>query len=310
LNTVDLSKFEFEPDITFDSGQTFRWKRTIINSEPAWVGVVREELIKVDRQKAERLASIKNNQTENFSDEIADYFSIGDNLREINGSLPKDKYLQEALNQYRGLRILSQDPWECLISFVCSINKNIPAIKMMIELLSTKFGTKIPSSFLPVYTFPKPSTLAKASKMDLLACKLGFRWRFVKFIANQVHSGKLDLQRVSKMPYEKARSELISELSGATLGVGPKVADCVLLFSMHKTESFPIDVWILRCIQEKYAQKLHLNSIVQDKKWITARTYDTIRKKASEYFGKYCGYAQQYLYMKVRQDSIRNKVQA
>src|SRR5487761_1695308 len=94
--------------------------------------------------------------------------------------------------------------------------------------------------------------------------------------------------------------------SGA-FGVGPKVADCVMLFSMHKMEAFPVDVWMLRCIQSIYSQKMGLQDILRDKKSLTRSTYDLVHRRAHEYFGRYCGYAQQYLYMKIRDDFIRNK---
>jgi N-glycosylase/DNA lyase len=299
----------FDPEVTFESGQTFRWKRFVTKDEPSWIGVISNYVVRMRRGKAECVAKLKESDSNrsNFSDDIANYLSTNDDLNRIVQSFPRDEYLQNAVKSFDGLRVLTQDPWECLISFVCSINKNIPAIKMMLELLSMKFGSKIRSSNEVFYSFPKPSTLAKASKIDLLACKVGFRWRFIRFIANQVRSGKLDLKSVSQKSYGQARDELISELSGTTFGVGPKVADCVMLFSMHKMEAFPVDVWMLRCIQSIYSQKMGLQDILMDKKSLTRSTYDLVHKSAHEYFGRYCGYAQQYLYMKIRHDFIRNK---
>ena len=299
----------FDPEVTFESGQTFRWKRFVTNDEPSWIGVISNNVVRMTRRKAELIATSKesDSNSSNFSDDIASYLSPNDNLYRIHQSFPRDEYLQNAVKTFDGLRVLTQDPWECLISFVCSINKNIPAIKMMLELLSMKFGSKISSSNEVFYSFPKPPTLAKASKIDLLACKVGFRWRFIRFIANQVSSGKLDLESVNQKSYEHARDGLISELSGTTFGVGPKVADCVMLFSMHKMEAFPVDVWMLRCIQSIYSQKMGLQDILREKKSLTKSTYDIVHQRAHEYFGRYCGYAQQYLYMKIRGDFIRNK---
>ncbi len=299
----------FDPEVTFESGQTFRWKRFVTKDEPSWIGVISNYVVRMRRRKAECIATSKESDSNrsNFSDDIANYLSTNDDVDTIVQSFPREEYLQNAVKSFDGLRVLTQDPWECLISFVCSINKNIPAIKMMLELLSMKFGSKIRSSNEVFYSFPKPSTLAKASKIDLLACKVGFRWRFIRFIANQVSSGKLDLKSVSQKSYGQARDELISELSGTTFGVGPKVADCVMLFSMHKMEAFPVDVWMLRCIQSIYSQKMGLQDILRDKKSLTRSTYDLVHKRAHEYFGRYCGYAQQYLYMKIRDDFIRNK---
>jgi N-glycosylase/DNA lyase len=312
LASFNLSGIPFDPDITFESGQTFRWKRIVANNESAWIGVVSNSIVRVEGHKVESLGTSINNRAGDvdFSEDMSNYFSSRDDLQEIHASFPKDEYLQKAVNEFSGLRVLTQDPWECLISFVCSITKNIPAIKMMIELLSMKFGSRINSSCVSLYTFPEPAALAKASKSDLLACKLGFRWKFIQFIANQVSTGRLDLESMSKRAYHQARNELISELSGRTFGVGPKVADCVMLFSMHKTEAFPVDVWMLRCIQRFYVEKMNLWDLLRDKTSLTMRMYGLIHETAHQYFGKYCGYAQQYLYMKIRSDSIRNRVLA
>jgi N-glycosylase/DNA lyase len=306
LPVLNLLRYSFDPTITFDSGQVFRWKQFQTSRGYEWIGIVSNKLVRIDARKAECIASIRANRRVEFEEEITKYLSLQDNLDQIHSTFPKDPLLNDSIREYTGLRILTQDPWECLVSFVCSINKNIPSIKRIIELLSKKFGSKISSSYPISHTFPDPSSLAKASKNDLISCKLGFRWKFVQFIAKQVQSGKLDLEEVNRKSYEGARRELISELSGKTFGVGPKVADCVLLFSMHKLESFPIDIWMQRCIRTYYTSKLNLDCSLQDSKWLTAKRYEMIRRKATEYFGRYSGYAQQYLYMRIRKDSIRN----
>ncbi len=134
------------------------------------------------------------------------------------------------------------------------------------------------------HSFPTPSSLARASKSDLLSCKLGFRWKYVKFIAKQVEQGRLDLQQISSMPYTLAVDELISEVSGKTLGVGPKVADCALLYSFHKKEAFPLDVWILKYVQQIYAQ--------DQIKSLSRKKYFEIGESMRERLGENAGYAQ------------------
>jgi N-glycosylase/DNA lyase len=308
LTFTDFSETAFDPNITFGSGQTFRWKKQALAEESFWTGVVANQVIRVKNNEAECIASLKdyNSKQADFSELVFRYFSFQDNLEEIHSSFPRDQYLLNAVRRFPGLRVLTQDPWECLVSFVCSINKNIPSIKMMIESLSIKFGRKIDHSADDAfYSFPEPAILASASKNDLLSCKVGFRWKFIKFLARQVSSGKLDLDSLAEHPYELARNKLVSELSGTTFGVGPKVADCVMLFSMHKLDAFPVDVWILRCIKDNYSEKMHLSS--QLDKSLSIRIHDLIHDRAYEYFGKYCGYAQQYLYVKTRSEFIRNK---
>lgn len=309
MQTLSLSELSFNPEYTFTSGQTFRWRRISKGVETAWLGVVSGYVVKVTKNEIQSVGSseLRSQSTAfDFCEIFRTYLSFEDDLNAIYGTFPKDKFLFDALKQYKGLRILTQDPWECLVSFVCSINKNIPAIASMIELLSNRFGDKIMSLDRPIHSFPSPSRLAQATKNDLLNCKVGFRWRFVQFIAKQVASGRLDLDSLRNNAYQELRKYLISELSGNTFGVGPKVADCVSLFAYHKREAFPIDVWILRCLKNYYARKMSLGNLLIDRQSLTPRLYNIVHDKAFRYFGHYCGYAQQYLYMKIRADTIRN----
>ena len=206
-------------------------------------------MLKVSRHRATLLGKVRSST--NFSELVERYFSIRDDLRADIFTFPTDdSFLASALSKFSGLRLLTQDPWECLISFVCSINCNIPSIKLKIENLSRRFGTRIESRLSDrFYSFPTARALSKAEKNDLLSCKLGFRWKYVKFIAEQVERGTLDLDRIGDLPYKEALNELMSKTSGKTFGVGPKVADCVLLYSFHKTEAFPLDVWIMKYVQ-------------------------------------------------------------
>jgi len=272
------------------------------NSLDQWIGVVGGSLIKVSRQSATLLGGVR--PSTNFSELVEHYFSIRDDLEQTFSTFPTDDpFLSSALSKFSGLRLLTQDPWECLISFVCSINCNIPSIKLKIENLSKRFGSRIESRFSERYhSFPTARALSKAEKNDLLSCKLGFRWKYVKFIAEQVEKGTLDLDRIGALPYKEALNELMSETSGNTFGVGPKVADCVLLYSFHKTEAFPLDVWIM-----KYVQRIYEMQLETIPKSLTPKNYlligDAMRKK----FGVHAGYAQLYLYEKIRRDGFTQK---
>jgi N-glycosylase/DNA lyase len=310
MQTLSLSELKFIPEITFTSGQTFRWRRIPTRRGIEWLGVVHGDAVIVNSAEIRCVASLRNRSepySRDFSEVFGSYFSFSDNLNEITKSFPRDQFLLDSVRMYEGLRILTQDPWECLVSFVCSINKNIPGITSMIELLSNRFGVKIVELDRAVYSFPSPSTLAKASKLDLLSCRVGFRWKYIQFIARQVASGRTDLYSLNSKGYHELRNELISDLSGKTFGVGQKVADCVSLFAYHRMEAFPIDVWILRCLKNHYAEELNLAALLEQRKTLSPKLYEAIRENVLRYFGEFCGYAQQYLYMRIRDDHAIQK---
>ncbi len=300
---LDVSALKFNPSYTFDCGQAFRW-RPVDSQKSIWVGAIGRSVISVTRDRV-RIHS-QEVHAQHHSDKVLDYFTPEDDLDSILERLPKDEFLSGAIREFPGLRILTQDPWECLVSFVCSINKNIPAIKLAIENLCDRFGDPISSDIGIYHTFPSPEALANAKQSDLLSCKVGFRWKYIKYIAMKIQSGELNLESLRNLSYEDARQAIVSKLSGRTFGVGPKVADCALLFSLHKTNAFPIDVWMSRCIREHYASMLRIEKTVL-KKSLTPRTYALLSGTMRLHFGKYAGYAQQYLYMKTRTDSLYSR---
>jgi N-glycosylase/DNA lyase len=302
---IELNIESFNPAFTFNSGQVFRWKSLNDNYED-WLGVVEGNVIRIKNRDVLLLGQATNSS--DFGELVPRYFSIADNLAEILSSFPQDDlFLKSSISEFPGLRLLTQDPWECLISFVCSINCNIPSIKLKLENLSKMFGEKIHTGMdEKCYSFPSPRALSRAEKKDLLSCKLGFRWKYVQFIAKQVQIGKLDLDRVSSMNYSEAVDELISEVSGKTFGVGPKVADCVLLYSFHLKEAFPLDVWILKYVQEIYGENQAVG------KSLSRKNYKSIGEIMRKKFGSNAGYAQLFIYEKIRRRSAitRNTMQA
>lgn len=280
-----------------DSGQAFRWSQLECNKR-VWIGVISEKLIKLTSTDAKVYG-----EGQYKNDLLESYLSVHDDTEKIFSNLPQDPILRKARNNLKGLRLLTQDPWECLISFVCSINCNIPSIHLKIENLCRHFGKRIHTDLnLTAYSFPTPESIAKASERELLSCKLGFRWRYVKFIAAQVTSGNLDLNKIFSYSYETAQNELMSVSSGKTLGVGPKVADCVLLYSYHRTEAFPIDVWILRCLSSYYG------NILRCPPHLTPKRYALISESMRNRFGRYAGYAQLYLYVATRMNLLTRHI--
>jgi len=178
-----------------------------------------------------------------------DYFDMSTDYKRIRESIdPDDSFLTEAVKYGEGIRILRQDPWEMIITFIISQRKNIPAIKSCVNMLSRKYGKIIGSeNGIDIYSFPTPSELAKSTLEELKACSLGYRDEYVLKASRMVDNGEIDLSYLSGL----SDSELYENLL-AIRGVGPKVANCVLLFGFHRIAAFPVDVWIKRVIDEVY----------------------------------------------------------
>ncbi|MDW0282124.1 MAG: hypothetical protein QN720_06450, partial [Nitrososphaeraceae archaeon] len=202
-------------------------------------------------------------------------------------------------------RLMRQEFDQCMISFVCASNTNISMIRRMLNSLCRKFGNKVIVDGKQFYTFPSAARLNRATDEELRLCGLGYRTKAVKAVAESIINGSLDRRYLLRLPYEEAKEELLK-----VYGIGNKVADCILLFSLDKLDAFPIDVWIARVLCQNYNWLLKQNEEnfgIRDKtiagEKMTAREYKIISKNVRNYFGKYCGYAQQYLYYNVRQSA-------
>ncbi len=180
----------------------------------------------------------------------APYFDMAENYGRIRAAVDEktDRFLYEASEHQRGIRILRQEPWEALISFIISQNRNIPAIKNSIELLCMAAGEKrTDRRGEDYYTFPAPGAVNALSEEELKGCRLGYRDAYVKRAAGQVESGELDLKALEASDDEKAMDTLT-----AMYGVGKKVASCMLLYGLHRLNAFPVDVWVKRILAEHY----------------------------------------------------------
>ncbi|MDO5133911.1 MAG: DNA glycosylase [Eubacteriales bacterium] len=181
-----------------------------------------------------------------------DYFDLKEDYRAIRGQIDpeQDPFLWQAAEREKGIRILRQDPWEMLITFIISQNRNIPAIRRSVELLAESCGeAEIDSRGAGYYAFPEPDALAALSENDLLACKLGYRWKYVRAAADAVSEGALDLDNLASADAQSAMTALT-----ALFGVGVKVASCVSLFGLHHTDAFPVDVWMKRVLAQEYPE--------------------------------------------------------
>jgi len=282
--TIQLSpSYPFNLDFTLGCGQAFRWDK----HGEWWYGVVRGKVFKI-RQ-------VKNNlEFQNAdADFIKKYFGLYDDLPEIFSQITKDKHIKAAVKNFKGLRILRQDPWECLISYICATYKNIPAIKQMLFNISKKLGNKTVFDGLDFYTFPTPAKLRGVHRKELAECGLGYRARYISETANMIRENDYEFENLRNMSYKKARKELFT-----FPGVGLKVADCVLLFSIGKLEAFPVDIWIKRVILKYYASYLPCEFVMKiySKNSLTNSEYERLNLFGRKYFGNYAGYAQEYLY--------------
>jgi N-glycosylase/DNA lyase len=273
----------FDLDFSLCCGQVFRWRK--VNGW--WYGVVGDNVVKVCQCGSEL-------QFENVTkDFVLEYFGLNDDLVQISECIGKDDYVQKALKRFEGLRIVRQVPWECLISFICATYKSIAAIELMLKKISIKYGEKQVFNGMDFYTFPKVERLSNASENGLRECGLGYRAKYVHATAKKIRDENINLEDLKNLPYLEARKRLL-EFSG----VGLKVADCVLLFSLRKLEAFPVDVWVKRVILNHYADQLPESFVkkLQSHTSLTNGEYQKIGDFARTYFGAYAGYAQEYLY--------------
>ena len=246
----------FEPKHIFECGQCFRWN---LEEDGSYTGIVCQNILNVKKEQDNII--IKGIYKDNIKDVCTRYFDLDTNYEGIKHKLSTmDDNLKTSIEYGEGIRILHQDVWEALISFIISANNNIPRIKGIIERISKKYGKEIKWNNKSYYTFPTPEELSKASVKDLRLLGLGFRDTRVYETTKMVKDKVIDIENLEK-------TEDINSLREELLrfpGVGPKVADCIMLFSMKKYNAFPIDVWVKRVMSELYfdidKEKLNLSN--------------------------------------------------
>jgi N-glycosylase/DNA lyase len=294
---LSLTSIPLDLDYTLNCGQVFRWSR----EGGWWVGVVDGLVLKLKQEKDTlKVESSSKDADEKF---IKKYLRLDDPLPDILASINKDKVMAGAISRLNGLRLIRQNPWECTVSFICATYKNINAIQQMISNICKQFGRRIEFEGKIYYSFPEPEVVAGADKQILENCGLGYRAKFVKEVAKHVVSREVVLEDLESTDYETAMRTLLAHKHGSKmlLGVGPKVADCILLFSMEKLEAFPIDVWIRRAVLKFYP---HLFDSISVKRMVSnlkhssimPAEYEAVSKTMRSYFGRYAGYAQEYLF--------------
>ena len=270
-----MDNFHFDVNVhdTINSGQIFVWE----NYKDAWF-VINGQNVIVIRQNPSKVLKLSN--------EAKNFFRNDDDFKDIVRSISRDKIVKNAVKHYPGLRITRQEPFQCYISFIVSANSNIPNIRLRLQKLCRKFGAKTYAEKREFFVFPTPQILAKATISDLLECGLGYRAKYVKSASHAVVSEEIDFDYLKKTKYKIAKESLLK-----IPGIGDKVADCILLFSLEKLEAFPLDTWITKIIQKYYSNKFSLGN-----KTITKKRYERIHQEIIDYFGNFAGYSQQFLF--------------
>lgn len=224
-------------------GQAFRWKET---GPGTFTGTVRGNTLCISEKN--NAIIFRNTDEESFRSIWVPYFDLERDYGKITDGFRSDKYISSALDEFYGIRILHQEPWEALCSFIISQNNNIPRICGIIERLCQSFGTPTAGGD---YSFPDAEAMSRLSEKDLSVLRAGFRNKYLLDAAEKVASGEISLEKITSMPIEQARSELMK-----IKGVGPKVAECTLLYGFGRLEAFPVDVWVKRIMAEMYADGL------------------------------------------------------
>ena len=272
---------DFSLKYTLESGQSFRWNRI----DNAYYGVVEGRILKISQEGITLCVESSTDEDEtDFVSYLRHYLDIGRDVPKILAEVNNDAYMHRAIEKLWGMRILNQELWETVASFILSQNNNVPRIRGIIHRLSERFGEHLTLAGYVDYSFPSPDALATATNDELLACGTGYRASYLRDAAQAVVSGKLSLTAMKQMSYPEAKQELMGQN-----GIGEKVADCICLFSLGHLAALPIDVWIKRIFETLYLRR--------------GATHREIREFAHSYFKDGVGYAQQYLFHYVHECS-------
>lgn len=281
-NKVILTEVRnFELPHIFDCGQCFRWNK---QENGNYIGVAFERVIEVEKQGDTVI--IYNSNLKDFNDIWIKYFDLERDYSAIKSEFEKDELLKKAVEFGDGIRLLQQDPFEMLISFIISANNRIPMIKRAIENISKTYGKKLEYKGNTYYAFPTLREFREATLEEVEGLGVGFRAKYIVKALEDLSNGTYDLNAI-RLSDDDACHEGLKNFSG----VGPKVADCIMLFSMGKYSAFPVDVWVKRAMQYFY--------VAPDV------SLPKIRKFARDKFGNLSGFAQQYLFYYARENNIK-----
>lgn len=279
----------FELQDIFECGQCFRWNK---QQDGSYIGIIKDAVINVKKENG--IIFFKGVSKRNLKEVVIDYFDLKTDYQIYKNILNQvDEYLKESIKFGSGIRILKQDLWECIISFIISANNNIPRIKKIIERISKEYGDEIVWNNEKYYLFPTPEQLAKASIEDLRNLGLGFRDKRVFHTTQMILNREINLEKI----YELKETDKIREELLKLDGVGEKVADCIMLFALKREDVFPIDVWVRRVMNDLY---IHYD----DEEKVNKKELQNL---AAQKFLGLSGIAQQYLFYWKREEGKRVK---
>jgi len=276
---IKLSVSDYDLDATICSGQVFAWER----SKDGWSGVVGGRWVTL--RPCSGGIHVRAAVPQKDWSWLTDFLQTNVNLREVLATFPShDPHLRTAVTTCPGLRLLRQDPWECLASFILSSTKQIVQIRQIVRTLCKCHGAPVavPTGHKPAFAFPTAERIASLPETDLRACRMGFRAKYLRSAACRVAAGEIALESFRHLPLPAARGELMK-----LAGVGEKIADCVLLFAYGFPAAFPVDVWVARALSQYYFHGRR-------------KRPEQLRRFAARHFGPNAGYAQQYLFHHIR----------
>ena len=282
----------FNPEMTINSGQTFLWQK----KRDAWYGIHTDHVLKLSFD-AQQLDQGKGRiKYESFPEDRGwekRLFRMDDDIDKILNTISFDPLIRNSVMRFRGLRVMRQDPVQCMISFLCASNINIQRIRRILFNICKRFGKKMIVNGDQFFTFPRPRDLHKANIAELVSCGTGYRAKSIKMLAAKMHDKEIVPDELIRMSYEEAKRSLLD-----IYGIGDKTADCILLFSLEKLEAFPIDTWIARMLSNKYKILIGENKKgnSSQKYHLSHQQYRFLSNHMRTHFGIYAGYAQQYLY--------------
>lgn len=274
---------DFELRHIFDCGQCFRFNQV---SDEAYLGVAFGRALKISQMNGEII--FHDTSRKDFDEIWFDFFDLGRDYGQIKRTISTDEKMLEATKYGYGIRILKQELWETIVSFIISASNNIPRIKGIVERLCQSFGDKIEYMGDVYYSFPSPETISQLSLDELSIIRAGFRDKYILDAANKVVNGEISLEKIMSLSTMEAKNELMK-----INGVGNKVSDCILLFGLNRADSFPVDVWIKRIMEYCYFDK--------------EVSIKAVSELAAQKFGELGGFAQQYLFFWARDNKIGTK---
>lgn len=276
--TIRTENFDLKQ--TLECGQCFRWEKS---GENKYTGVVEGRALSVRQDGC--TFTFEDISRQEFDNKWIHYFDLDRDYGSLIKHLSNDPILKEAADYGKGIRLLLQNEWETTVSFIISSNNNIPRIKKIISSLCIRYGERFESNGEKYYAFPEPEKLAGASCKDMDEIRCGYRSGYILDAAQKVSEGEVRLSEIRKMGYEEGRNELLK-----IKGVGPKVADCILLYGAGKYESYPVDVWVKKVTERLYLKK---DSSMKE-----------IKEFASSKWSDEAGFAQQYLFYYAREKGL------